>query len=98
MAAARRIVVMDLNRLSTSALLNLRFCDLPIGLQGTTVEERAQRVFQQVAKRGIEVRPSIWLSEEWFNPNGISGFAIPFYLAHPRLIKLERHLMLSRFL
>jgi hypothetical protein len=41
------------------------------------------------------VRPSIWLSEEWFNPAGVNGFAIPFYLAHPRLIRLERKLMLE---
>jgi Putative zinc-binding metallo-peptidase len=41
------------------------------------------------------VRPSIWLSEEWFNPDGVNGFAIPFYLAHPRLIRLERKLMLE---
>ena len=86
---------MDINRLSTTALLRIRFCDLSIRLQGTTVEQRAQRVFQQVVKRGIKVRPSIWLSEEWFNPNGVSGFAVPFYLAHPRLIKLERELMLE---
>jgi hypothetical protein len=86
---------MDLNRLSNAALLKARFCDLPIRLQGTTVEQRAERVFQQVAKRGIKVTPSIWLSEEWFNPNGVSGFAVPFYLAHPRLIILERELMLE---
>jgi len=43
----------------------------------------------------VKVRPSIWLSEEWFNPDSTVGFAIPFYLAHPRLIRLERRLMLE---
>lgn len=57
--------------------------------------ERAARVFDELADRQIRVRPSIWLSEEWFNPDGVVGFAIPFYLAHPRLIRLERHLMLE---
>ena len=86
---------MDLNRLSTKELLRTRFCDLPIRIEGTLVEQRAQRVFDELTDRGIMVRPSIWLSEEWFNPDGVAGFAIPFYLVHPRLIRLERKLMLE---
>jgi putative zinc-binding metallo-peptidase len=35
------------------------------------------------------------LGEEWFTPDGVPGFAIPFYLAHPRLSKLERKQMLE---
>jgi hypothetical protein len=30
------------------------------------------------------------LSEEWFSPDGVPGIAVPFYLAHPRLMRLER--------
>ena len=86
---------MDLNRLSTAELLRTKFCDLPIRLKGALVEQRARRVFDELAERGIMVRPSIWLSEEWFNPDGVNGFAIPFYLVHPRLIRLERKLMLE---
>src|SRR6185436_19486983 len=33
--------------------------------------------------------------EEFFNPDGVLGFAIPFYLAHPRLMLLERSQMLE---
>ena len=68
---------------------------LPIRLSGTPVSQRAAQVFGELADRQIKVRPSIWLSEEWFNPDGTVGFAIPFYLAHPRLIRLERRLMLE---
>jgi hypothetical protein len=35
----------------------------------------------------------VWLSEEWFCPDGVPGFAVPFYLAHPRLERLERRVM-----
>ena len=28
--------------------------------------------------------------EEWFSPDGVPGIAVPFYLAHPRLMRLER--------
>lgn len=87
--------IMDLNRLSTQELLRTRFCDLPITIKGSLVEKRAQQVFKALSERGIMVNPSIWLSEEWFNPEGVVGFAIPFYLVHPRLISLERRLMLE---
>ena len=35
-------------------------------------------------------RPHAWLSSEWFSPDGVPGIAIPFYLAHPRLMRMER--------
>ena len=35
----------------------------------------------------------MWLSEEWFSPDGVPGIAVPFYLAHPRLERLERRMM-----
>lgn len=85
----------SIDRLSDKALLQLRFCDLPIRLAGTAVNVRAKRVLAELARRGLDVNPSIWLSEEWFNPEGTVGFAIPFYLAHPRLARLERRLMLE---
>ena len=85
----------QIDRLSHKELLQFRFCDLPVRLSGTPVSQSVAHVFGELADRQIKVRPSTWLSEEWFNPDGIVGFAIPFYLAHPRLIRLERQLMLE---
>jgi hypothetical protein len=45
--------------------------------------------------RSLAFKPHIWLAEEWFTPDGVAGFAIPFYLAHPRLMRLEREQMLE---
>jgi hypothetical protein len=87
--------IRGLDRLSDKELLRIRFCDLPIRLRDAPIEHRAHNVFSELQSRHIRVRPSIWLSEEWFNPDGTVGFAIPFYLAHPRLIRLERRLMLE---
>jgi hypothetical protein len=39
--------------------------------------------------------PHVWLAEEFFAPEGVLGFAVPFYLAHPRLMRLERAQMLE---
>jgi hypothetical protein len=81
-------------RLSDEELLDLRFCDLKLGLDGTALERRlTRRLFGELEKRGITFRPHLWLSEEWFSPDGVPGIAVPFYLAHPRLARLERQMM-----
>ena len=38
------------------------------------------------ANTGIRLRPHAWISSEWFSPANTPGIAIPFYLAHPRLV------------
>lgn len=85
--------MLQLASLSDTQLLESKFCELPIALAGSVVERRAERVLDELADRNLRCQPSTWLSEEWFNPDGVVGFAIPFYLLHPRLIRLERRLM-----
>src|SRR5260221_14694175 len=43
--------------------------------------------------RGIRCRPHCWVAQEWFSHDGMPGIAIPFYLAHPRLMRIERRFM-----
>ena len=43
--------------------------------------------------RGSSSARTFWLADEWFSPDGVPGIAIPFYLAHPRLRRLELTLM-----
>src|SRR5690606_6795849 len=50
---------------------------------------------EELERRHIKLRPHVWLAEEWFAADGVPGIAIPFYLAHPRLIKLEQRQMLE---
>jgi len=73
----------------------MRLCDLPIKLEGTLMERRVRRLHRELQARNIAALPHAWLSEEFFNPDGVLGFAIPFYLAHPRLMRLERSQMLE---
>jgi hypothetical protein len=80
-------------RLSDEELLNLRFCDLKLTLAGSSLERRLNRINDELERRGIRFRPHMWLAEEWFSPDGVPGIAVPFYLAHPRLRRLERRLM-----
>ena len=78
---------------SDEALLDLRFCDLGLRIAGTALEGSIDRLYGELEGRGIRFRPHCWLAQEWFSPDGIPGFAIPFYLAHQRLMALERRFM-----
>ena len=79
--------------LSDEELLKLRFCDLKLSLRSPLIERAMHTMYSELARRGIKVRPHFWLSVEWFSPDGVPGIAIPFYMAHPRLMRLERQLM-----
>jgi hypothetical protein len=74
-------------------LLSLRIRDLKLTIEGTELEDAIERLYRELAARGIRFRPHCWLSQEWFSPDGIPGIAIPFYLAHRRLMSIERRFM-----
>jgi hypothetical protein len=71
-------------------LLKLRVKDLKLKLEGTWLEECVADLHKELERRGIRIRPHAWLSDEWFSSEASPGIAIPFYLAHPRLMRLER--------
>jgi hypothetical protein len=89
------ISVKELNRMTDAQLLDQRLCDLPLKIAGTPLERLVARLYEELDARGLRFKPHVWLSEEWFTPDNVSGFAIPFYLAHPRLVRLERRQMLQ---
>ena len=76
-------------------LLGLRPRDLGLRLRGSWIEDCLAQVHRELDSRGLRYRPHVWLSSEWFSPEGSGGIAVPFVLAHPRLIRLERRIMLE---
>ncbi|MHB8471589.1 MAG: putative zinc-binding metallopeptidase [Gammaproteobacteria bacterium] len=81
--------------MSDAALLDMRICDLNLKIPGSELESCIEQLHKELAQRAIRFRPHFWLSTEWFSPDGVPGVAIPFYLAHPRLKKLEQAYMLD---
>src|SRR6202050_5200496 len=79
--------------LTDEQLLSLRFCDLHLEIAGTELQQSIDRLYRELAMRGIRFRPHCGLAEEWFSPDGTPGIAIPFYLAHRRLMSIERRFM-----
>jgi len=84
-----------LDRLTDDELLEMRICDLPVTMEGSPLQARVDRVLEEMKLKGLRFRPHFWLSDDWFTPDGVPGTAIPFYLAHPRLVRLERKQLLE---
>jgi hypothetical protein len=77
-------------------LLDLRLNQLGVTIEDSALAERIAALQSELEARGLaSFVPHYWLSAEWFSPDGIPGVAIPFYLAHPRLERLERSQMLE---
>jgi len=85
----------DLTGKSDDELLQMRICDLKLKIQGTELEARIQTLHDELAAKGVSFKPLCYLGDEWFCPEGSATIAIPFYLAHPRLKKLEEHMMME---
>ena len=76
-------------------LLDLRICDLGLTLEDAWFAPHVQQLRHELQSRGFRFEPHVWISSEWFTPDGVPGIAIPFYLAHPRLMRLENAQMLE---
>jgi hypothetical protein len=94
-APRRRLSPSEWADWSDERLLDLRLSDLDLRIKGSSLEPLIAQVRREVTDRGLRFRPHFWLSDEWFSPDGVPGVAIPFFLAHPRLARLEQSQMLE---
>jgi len=92
-AAAPRVQRPAWARLSDEKLLAMRLCDLGLTIESSCLARYVDTLYAELGRRGIRFKPHAWLAEEWFSPDGVPGIAVPFYLAHPRLERLERRIM-----
>lgn len=79
-------------RASDVDLLDWRFRDLGLNMHSSPIRPDIEHLYTTLRRRGIRFRPHVWLSTDWFSPDGIPGIAVPFFAAHPRLARLERRL------
>lgn len=81
--------------MTDTQLLNMRMCDLKLTISDTVLQKRIDQLTNELGDRGLNFQPHFWLSDDWFSPDDVPGIAIPFYLAHPRLMRLERKQLLD---
>ncbi len=87
--------VMPWENLPDPELLKWRICDLKVRIEGSPIESRVQKLYDDLAARGLSFRPPCYLATEWLTPDRIPAVGVPFYLAHPRLQRLEKSMMLE---
>jgi hypothetical protein len=84
-----------LSRMTDDELLGLRFRDLDIAIKGTWLERCITRLYSELDARGIRFHPPCFLADEWLCPDGEPIIGIAWYLAHPRLKRLETKMVLE---
>jgi hypothetical protein len=74
-------------------LLGKRISQLGLRLEGSPVERFVQQLHRELDRKGLRrFRPVCYLTDEWGCPNGQPVIGIPFYLADPKLARLEREM------
>src|SRR5919109_2896349 len=71
------------------ALLSKRISELGLSIRGTLIEQLVERLYGELDARGLAFRPPVYLSDQWGCPDGTPLIGVPFYLADPRLERIE---------
>ncbi len=85
----------DLINIDEEELLSSRICDLPVKIEGTWLQDAVDELYKELDEKGIKFKPLCYLADEWLAPDQEPVIGIPFYLAHPTLIKIEKKMMLE---
>jgi hypothetical protein len=90
-----KIKSIDISKISEPELLDLKICDLPVKIEGSWLENCIKQLYQELDKKKIRFKPACYLADEWLAPDKEPIIGIPFFLAHRRLIKLEKKMMVE---
>lgn len=82
-------------KLPDNELLDLKFSDLELKIEGSRVEPFVDRLYKELHQKDIHFEPHVWVSEDWFSVDGIPGIAIPFFVVNERLARLQRNILLD---
>jgi len=85
----------DLDNIPEEELLHARICDLPLKIEGNWLAECVDQLYDELRGKGIVFKPECYLADEWLTPEKETCIGIPFYLAHPALIRLEKKFMID---
>ena len=67
--------------------------DLGLKLEGSPIERLVHKLYRELESKGVrKFRPLCYLTDEWGCPSGEPVIGIPFYLADPKLARLEKEM------
>src|SRR5438105_4585376 len=76
-------------------LLGHRISSLGLSIRGSRVERLVQQLYDELASRGVRFRPPVYLSDQWGCPDNTPLIGVPFYLADPRLERIEAEMSMG---
>ena len=77
--------------LPTPDLWDQRVDQLGLRLEDSPVGPLIQKLYEELADKGIDLRPPCFVANEWGCPDGQPLIGIPFYLVDPRMHAFEEH-------
>lgn len=87
--------ITDWANLTDEELLEKRIAHLGLKLEGAELDPLIKQLYDELTVKGLAFHPKCHVGDEWFVPVGIPAIFVPFFLAHERLRKLERKMMLE---
>jgi hypothetical protein len=76
-------------------LLGHRISELGLSIRGSRVERLVEQLYAELDAKGIRFKPPVYLSDQWGCPDGTPLIGVPFYLADPRLERIEAEMALA---
>jgi hypothetical protein len=70
-------------------LLNTRVCDLRLEIEDSPLEPYIERLYRELADRGLDFRPEVYPTDSWGCPDEVPVIGVPFYLMDRRLSRIE---------
>lgn len=80
-------------KLTDEELRQMRVRDFKLQIQGSALEPLIQKLYDELDSKNITFHPPCYLADEWLCPDKEPIIGIPFFLAHPRLKKIEKKTM-----
>jgi hypothetical protein len=74
-------------------LLASRINELGLKIEGSRLEPLVAELHRELEAAGIDLKPRVYLSDEWGCPDGVPLIGVPFYLADPQLSTLQREIL-----
>ena len=85
----------NLDTVPEEELIDQRICDLSLRIDDTWLADCVQKLYSELDSKNLYFKPECYLADEWLTPEEEPVVGIPFYLAHPALMKLEHKMMLE---
>jgi hypothetical protein len=89
MSPAQRLKLVNNWETVRFELLNTRICDLGLGIDGPPLEPYVKRLHRELQVKNLDFYPNVYLTDDWGCPDQVPVIGIPFYLADPRLARIE---------